>query len=96
MKSIIEKSAEEANAGLSFVAAASLTWMKCHATAARGVPRTRRLVNYFGQPYDSPNCGACDICLGDTQDVPDAATVAKKILSCVAPVKEGYGTTHVD
>ena len=32
---------------------------------------------------------------GDTTDVPDAQTVAKKILSCVARVKEGFGINHV-
>ena len=45
--------------------------------------RHRALVEYFGQPYAADDCGACDICLGDTEDVPDALVVAQKILSCV-------------
>jgi ATP-dependent DNA helicase RecQ len=57
--------------------------------------RHRALVNYFGQSYDKPNCGACDLCLGDTEPVPDALVVAQKILSCVARVKEKFGVAHV-
>jgi ATP-dependent DNA helicase RecQ len=59
------------------------------------VCRHKALVQHFGQTYDPANCEACDICLGDTQDVPDAVTVAKKILSCVARVKESFGIAHV-
>jgi ATP-dependent DNA helicase RecQ len=59
------------------------------------VCRHKALVNYFGQEYEKPGCGACDLCLGDTEEVPEATTVAQKILSCVARVKEGYGINHV-
>jgi ATP-dependent DNA helicase RecQ len=63
---------------------------------ARGaVCRHKALVQYFGQPYEAPTCNACDLCLGDTEQVPDATTVAQKILSCVARVKEGFGIGHV-
>src|SRR5262249_53899857 len=34
-------------------------------------------------------------CLGDTEPVPDAITVAQKILSCVARVQERYGVGHI-
>ncbi len=57
--------------------------------------RHRALVQYFGQDYEASNCNACDLCLGDTEDVPDALIVAQKILSCVARVKEGFGIGHV-
>ena len=57
--------------------------------------RHRALVQYFGQDYQANNCNACDLCLGDTEDVPDALIVAQKILSCVARVKEGFGIGHV-
>jgi ATP-dependent DNA helicase RecQ len=40
-------------------------------------------------------CGACDLCLGDTVELPDALIVAQKILSCVARVKEHFGMGHV-
>jgi ATP-dependent DNA helicase RecQ len=38
---------------------------------------------------------ACDICLGDTENVADADVVAQKILSCVARVQERFGINHV-
>ena len=45
--------------------------------------------------YSSRACKACDLCLGDTEEVPDAVVVAQKILSCVARVKESFGVGHV-
>ena len=63
---------------------------------ARGaVCRHKALVQYFGQGYDVTNCAACDICLGDTEPVPDAVVIAQKILSCVARVQERFGVNHV-
>ena len=94
-KSIIEKSAEEAQAPPEFTAA-SIRHLDEMARYCRGaVCRHKALVQYFGQGYEAPNCGACDICLGDTQEVPDAVNVARKILSCVARVKESFGVSHV-
>jgi ATP-dependent DNA helicase RecQ len=57
--------------------------------------RHRALVQYFGQPYEAERCNACDLCLGDTEEVPDALVVAQKILSCVARVKQNFGIAHV-
>ncbi len=57
--------------------------------------RHKMLVEYFDQPYEQPNCGACDVCLGDTEVVPDSTVVAQKILSCVARVEERFGAKHV-
>jgi ATP-dependent DNA helicase RecQ len=57
--------------------------------------RHRALVEYFGQTYPNDSCGACDLCLGDAVPVPDGQTVAKKILSCVARVRESFGVNHV-
>jgi ATP-dependent DNA helicase RecQ len=95
LRSIIEKSAEEGGAGPEHVAS-SVKQLDEMARYCRGaVCRHKALVNYFGQDYDSPNCGACDICLGDTQEVPDAQKVAQMILSCVARVKESFGIAHV-
>ena len=95
LKAIIEKSAEENNAAPEYTAG-SIKQLDEMARYCRGaVCRHKALVNYFGQQYDAPNCGACDLCLGDTQEVPEAVTVAKKILSCVARVKESFGIAHV-
>src|SRR5262249_3650398 len=59
------------------------------------VCRHKALVNYFGQAYDAPSCNACDLCLGDTTEVADATTMAQKILSCVARVRQSFGINHV-
>jgi ATP-dependent DNA helicase RecQ len=57
--------------------------------------RHRALVEYFGQAYEGENCGACDLCVGESEPVPDADTIAKKILSCVYRVNESFGISHV-
>ena len=57
--------------------------------------RHRALVEYFGQAGTSQTCSACDICLGETEMVEDALTVAQKILSCVFRVRESFGVGHV-
>jgi len=57
--------------------------------------RHRSLVEYFGQTYEPDNCGACDLCTGTGEWLPDAANIAKKILSCIYRVKEAFGIAHV-
>jgi ATP-dependent DNA helicase RecQ len=95
MKAIIEKSADEAGADPTYRASA-LRHLEDMDRYCRGaVCRHRALVQYFGQAYEPENCAACDLCLGDTEEVPDAVVVAQKILSCVARVKEGFGINHV-
>jgi ATP-dependent DNA helicase RecQ len=95
-RSITEKSAKEAGADPDFLAGAlqHLDHMDRYARGA--VCRHRALVEYFGQTYEPGSCqSACDVCLGDTEPVPDALVVAQKILSCVARVREGFGIGHV-
>jgi ATP-dependent DNA helicase RecQ len=57
--------------------------------------RHRSLVEYFGQPYDRASCAACDWCLKELDAVADSTTIARKILSCVARVKQTWGTGQV-
>ncbi|MBL8746509.1 MAG: RecQ family ATP-dependent DNA helicase [Phycisphaerae bacterium] len=58
--------------------------------------RHRALTEYFGQAYErAGGCGACDVCLNERRMVPGADEIAKKILSCVARVKERFGAAHV-
>ena len=66
-----------------------------HRLASGGVCRHRALSEYFGQAYERLNCGACDLCLGERASVEGATIIAKKILSCVARVKERFGAAHV-
>ena len=57
--------------------------------------RHKRLVSYFGETFTKDDCGACDYCLGELEQVQDAVTVARKILSCVARVGQRFGAAHV-
>jgi ATP-dependent DNA helicase RecQ len=57
--------------------------------------RHRHLARYFGDTYPDTACGACDYCLGELEQVDDAVTVARKILSCVARVGQRFGAAHV-
>jgi ATP-dependent DNA helicase RecQ len=57
--------------------------------------RHRWLLRYFGEAYAKDDCGACDYCLGELEPVPDAVTLARKILSAVARVGQRFGAAHV-
>jgi len=52
-------------------------------------------VNYFGEEHPVPNCHACDLCLGDVEEVADALVIAQKILSCVIRTDQRFGAGHV-
>src|SRR5262245_22753674 len=94
-KRIVTKSAQEANADPEYLQSALKHIQDMDRYAQGAVCRHKALVQYFGQGYDAPTCQACDICLGDTEPVPDAAVLAQKILSCVARVQERFGVGHV-
>jgi ATP-dependent DNA helicase RecQ len=57
--------------------------------------RHRALVEYFGEPYTRETCGSCDWCLKELDAIPESTTVARKILSCVARVRQTWGVGHV-
>lgn len=57
--------------------------------------RHRLLSEYFGQAYERPDCGACDVCLGEVEGVSDGTELAQKVLSCVARVEQRFGVEHV-
>jgi ATP-dependent DNA helicase RecQ len=57
--------------------------------------RHKHLVGYFGERYAKEDCGACDFCMGELEAVPEAVTLARKILSCVARVGQRFGAAHV-
>lgn len=95
LRRIMEKSAHEANADPDYLIVAKRQLDQMARYASSTACRHRALVNHFGQPYEKPDCGACDICLGDTEDMPDGTIVAQKVLSCVARVNESFGANHV-
>ena len=61
--------------------------------------RHRALSTHFGQEYEPPpgrhNCGACDVCLGETEVEQDSARVAQIIMSAVARLDQRWGGAHV-
>jgi ATP-dependent DNA helicase RecQ len=57
--------------------------------------RHKRLVAYFGETYGKEDCAACDYCLGELEEMPDSATLARKILSAVARTGQRFGMAHV-
>jgi ATP-dependent DNA helicase RecQ len=83
----------EANDELTASARALLRDMERYAGGTRC--RHRALAEYFGEPYARENCTACDWCLKELEPVADSTIVAQKILSCVARVRQSWGTAHV-
>ncbi len=61
--------------------------------------RHRQLSEHFGQAYEPPegkhSCGACDVCLGETEAERDSKRIAQVILSAVARLDQRYGAAHV-
>jgi ATP-dependent DNA helicase RecQ len=68
--------------------------------------RRRRILAYFGEPWEHANCGACDHCLDDRSFVgktlqpkraPEEAEwlLIQKILSCIARMRGRYGRARV-
>ena len=98
-ESLVRKSAAESDLepeeqeGLITSQMEHLLSMRRYAQAARC--RHAALSEYFGQSYPAAACGACDVCLGETDSLPDATVTAQKILSCVARVQERFGVRHV-
>jgi len=52
------------------------------------------LVEYFGQSLDSDNCGACDVCLGELDQVEDPLVIGQKILSSVIRQEQRFGADY--
>ena len=83
----------EANGELTESARGLLRDMEHYASGPRC--RHRALVEYFGERYERRECGACDWCLKELDLVADSTDVARKVLSCVARVRQTWGIGHV-
>ncbi len=92
---LIDKSAAEAENGDQIAEAMRRLLHEMQRLASRMACRHKMLSEYFGQPYTSPNCGACDVCLEEMETIPDANIIAQKILSCVARTEQRFGVGHV-
>ena len=94
-KSMLERSSDDVDPDPKFLETATRHLNDIDRYCAGTTCRHRALVEYFGQRYANESCGACDICLGETEDVPEAVIVAQKILSCVHRVNQSFGAGHV-
>lgn len=56
--------------------------------AEYGDCRRGALLRYFGEAYSEPNCGSCDNCLDDREEV-DVTTECQKLLSCIYRIQQG-------
>jgi len=98
-EALVRKSAEESDLEpdqaerLIAAQVAHLHSMRRYAQAARC--RHAALSEYFGQAYGTAACGACDVCLDETANLPESTVTAQKIISCVARVGERFGVRHV-
>lgn len=95
LRRMTESSLIEAGAASEIIAAAKKQLDEIANYCRTPKCRHRALVEYFGQSYEADNCGACDVCLGDTDDVPDAKVISQKILSCVFRIQERYGVNYL-
>ncbi|PCI09594.1 ATP-dependent DNA helicase RecQ [bacterium] len=61
--------------------------------------RHKHLSEHFGQEYAAPegreDCGACDVCLGETAQEEDAHRIGQVIMSAVARTGERFGAGHI-
>ena len=57
--------------------------------------RHRALSAYFGQEYEKPDCGACDVCLSDQAPMANGTKIARKILECVTALRLPFGAGYV-
>ncbi len=109
-KSVAEAKEAGTEVAADFVASSMMHIEAMDRYCRSAVCRHKALVEHFGQTYEAPGrgaddadgdgeskigCGACDHCLGDTQEIPDATVLAQKILSAVARTGERFGIGHV-
>ena len=52
------------------------------------------VLQYFGETYDRPDCGSCDLCLAERETF-DATEIAQKVVSAVIRTGERFGPAHV-
>lgn len=82
----------DSDAGVQEAALQSLsaTYNFCNSVTCRH----RTLVEHFGQRLAAENCGACDVCLGQLDQVENPLNVGKQIISCVVRLQQRYGADY--
>ncbi len=94
-ESLVRKSAEGAEQPASVIEAGMHLVRQMQRVCNSPACRHKTLSEYFGQAYEKPNCGACDVCLGEVEGLDDGTVVAQKVLSCVARTGERFGVGHI-
>ena len=89
-KRLIEQSQSEAGCE-SAVAALGAISDFCNGIVCRHVA----LAAHFGETLESENCGACDVCLNELDQVDEPLVLAQKIISCVYRVEQRFGAGYV-
>ncbi|MCA9311637.1 MAG: RecQ family ATP-dependent DNA helicase, partial [Phycisphaerales bacterium] len=92
---LIERSAEQAGDPDAIIAAQTGLLNEVRRFCTGLVCRHRVLSEHFGQAWTREECGACDVCLGETKGAAASTVTAQKILSCVARVEQRFGLGHV-
>ncbi len=53
------------------------------------------LLNYFGEHYPEENCGMCDNCVEEKEDLVNMTDIAKKLFTCIIQTGNMFGPTHL-
>ncbi len=94
-QALMEKSRTETDVPPTVSEAAEILLEDMRGFCSPGRCRHRALSEYFGQSYEAPRCGACDICLGEFEEFEEGTIAAQMILSCVARVGQRFDVGHV-
>ena len=94
-ETILTRSAEEIGQKPALLQSQMDVLQEMQRFGAGSVCRHRTLSGYFGQPYEGDSCGACDVCLDERADLPNAAEVGRLALSCVQNLGIAFGVGHI-
>lgn len=56
--------------------------------------RRKQLLAYFGETYPEPECGMCDVCVGEVEKM-DATEDAQMVMSAILRTGSRFGATHI-
>ncbi|MEW6417701.1 MAG: DNA helicase RecQ [Nitrospirota bacterium] len=62
--------------------------------ASHNVCRRKQLLNFFGEEYPADNCGACDICSDNVEQV-DITIDAQILMSAISRTQQRFGAGHI-
>ena len=97
-KGLMEKSAGEQGTSMEVLNAQMALLQEMGDLASAFACRHAALVRYFGQEFAKGQCGACDVCLGEGEEVAEGETIARKVLACIARIQNSgrtYGAAHI-